>query len=255
MISQWKISKLRRLRQSNYSITRCAKECHVDRKTARKYADDQTAHTQPAKAKRAYTTRVTGFDRFWPEIQGMLELEKDLKPYILLEHMLDKYPANFQPSWQRTLERRISKWRITNGIEKEVSFSQIHKPGDVLAVDFTDLSSLSIRVASQLLDSNHLVFHATLTYSNWEYVEFCRSESFEALSSGVQNAFNSLGGVTARVRFDSMSAAVSNLSSDREFQPNWRAFLDHFGVAGHRINVRSPQENGDCESLHGHFKV
>jgi hypothetical protein len=226
----------------------------VDRKTARKYTEDLSASTSSTKAPRAYTTRVTEFDKFWPEIQSMLELENNLKPYIILEHMLEKHKDAFQPSWQRTLERRISRWRISNGIQKEVTFSQIHKPGDVLAIDFTDLSSLGIRIASELLDSNHLVFHATLTYSNWEYVEFCRSESFEALASGVQNAFHSLGGVTARVRFDSMTAAVNNLSSDREFQPNWRALLDHFGVNGHRINVRSPQENGDCESLHGHFK-
>ena len=226
----------------------------MDRKTARKYTEDLSASPVSAKAPRAYTTRVTDFDKFWPEIQSMLELENDLKPYIILEHMLEKHKDAFDPKWKRTLERRISKWRIANGIEKDVSFSQIHKPGDVLAIDFTDLSSLGIRIASELLESNHLVFHATLTYSNWEYVEFCRSESFEALASGVQNAFHSLGGVTARVRFDSMTAAVNNLSSDREFQPNWRALLDHFGVNGHRINVRSPQENGDCESLHGHFK-
>ena len=226
----------------------------MDRKTARKYTEDLSASPVSAKAPRAYTTRVTDFDKFWPEIQSMLELENDLKPYIILEHMLEKHKDAFDPKWKRTLERRISKWRIANGIEKDVSFSQIHKPGDVLAIDFTDLSSLGIRIASELLESNHLIFHATLTYSNWEYVEFCRSESFEALASGVQNAFHSLGGVTARVRFDSMTAAVNNLSSDREFQPNWRALLDHFGVNGHRINVRSPQENGDCESLHGHFK-
>jgi len=43
--------------------------------------------------------------------------------------------------WQKTLERSISRWRIANGIEKEVFFPQIHKPADVLAIDFTDLST------------------------------------------------------------------------------------------------------------------
>ena len=30
--------------------------------------------------------------------------------------------------------------------------------------------------------------------------------------------------------------------------------LDHYGLAGERINVRQPHENGDSESSHGHFK-
>ena len=258
MISVFKISKLRRLRKLNYSITRCAKECHVDRKTASKYTKDLDldldAPIGAAKAPRTYVTRKTEFDKFWPEIQAMLENEKRLKPYSILEHMIEKYKNDFDPKWQKTLERRISKWRIANGIEKEVFFPQIHKPADVLAIDFTDLSALGIRIASEPLDSNHLVFHAALTYSNWEYVEFCRSESFEALASGVQNAFHAIGGVTARIRFDSMTAAVNNLSSQREFQPNWKKLLKHFGLDPHRINIRSPEENGDCESLHGHFK-
>jgi hypothetical protein len=30
--------------------------------------------------------------------------------------------------------------------------------------------------------------------------------------------------------------------------------LSHYGLEGHRINVRKPHENGDVESSHGHFK-
>ena len=187
----------------------------MDRKTAAKYIKDLDAPPKAAKAPRTYVTRKTDFDKFWPKILAMLENENRLKPYSILEHMIEKHKEDFDPKWQKTLERRISRWRIANGIEKEVFFPQIHKPADVLAIDFTDLSALGISIASEPLDRNHLVFHAALTYSNWEYVEFCRSESFEALASGVQNAFHSIGGVTARIRFDSMTAAVNNLSSQR----------------------------------------
>ncbi len=47
---------------------------------------------------------------------------------------------------------------------------------------------------------------------------------------------------------------MNNLSDDKEFANQYRALLDHFGVRGHRINVRKPHENGDVESSHGHFK-
>ena len=46
----------------------------------------------------------------------------------------------------------------------------------------------------------HLLYHAALTYSNWESVTVCFSESFEALSEGLQNALWDLGGVPARHR-------------------------------------------------------
>ena len=80
-----------------------------------------------------------------------------------------------------------------------------------------------------------MLFHAVFTYSNWEYVHLCHSESFEALATGLQDALHTAGGVPRRVRSDSLSAAVNNLSSDKEFAahiPNaarslWRARPSH----------------------------
>lgn len=51
-----------------------------------------------------------------------------------------------------------------------------------------------------------------------------------------------------------LSAAVNNLSDDKEFSTRYRELLAHYGVNGQRINVRKPHENGDVESSHGHFK-
>jgi hypothetical protein len=255
MISPWKQAKIRKVFGSNQNFIQTAKECNVDPKTVRKYVDQLSGSKPIAKRKRDYKTRVVEeFEKFWPEIEQMLKDNNDLKPYAILEQMLEKHKEEFLSSWKRTIERRVANWKIENGIGKDVAFSQIHQPGDLLAIDFTDLSKLGIRIGSELMDRNFLAFHATLTYSNWEYAEHCRSESFEALASGTQNAFHSLGGVTRRLRFDSMSAAVSNLSTHHEFRSNWKDLLDHFGTQGHRINVKSPQENGDCESSHGHLK-
>jgi hypothetical protein len=255
MIKPWKQAKIRRVFGAYQNYSKTAKECDVDPKTVHKYADQQPAAKPIEKPTRKYKTRVVAqFDVFWPEIEQLLKDNNELKPYAILEQMIEKHKDAFSSSWQRTLERRVANWKIENGVGKDVSFSQIHQPGDVLAIDFTDLSKLRIRIGSELMDRNFLAFHATLTYSNWEYAEHCRSESFEALASGTQNAFHSLGGVTRRLRFDSMSAAVNNLSTNHEFRSNWKALLDHFGTQGHRINVQSPQENGDCESSHGHLK-
>jgi hypothetical protein len=42
---------------------------------------------------------------------------------------------------------------------------------------------------------DHMVYHFVLTYSNWESITICFSESFESLSEGIQNAVWALGGV------------------------------------------------------------
>ena len=41
----------------------------------------------------------------------------------------------------------------------------------------------------------HLAYHFVLTYSNWESVTRCFSETFDALSEGLQEALWRLGGV------------------------------------------------------------
>ena len=74
-----------------------------------------------------------------------------------------------------------------------------------------------------------------LTYSNWESVTLAASESFEALSDGLQNALWELGGVPRRHRSDSLIAAVNNLSVTREFQTRYRDLLSRqTGCETHR---------------------
>ena len=48
------------------------------------------------------------------------------------------------------------------------------------------MAELGVTIASEPFD--HLVYHFVLTYSNWESITICFSESFESLSEGLQNA-------------------------------------------------------------------
>jgi hypothetical protein len=48
---------------------------------------------------------------------------------------------------------------------------------------------------------------------------------------------------------------VNNLSATHELRGRYQELMDHYRVLPHRINVRQPQENGDVESSHGHFKT
>jgi len=100
----------------------------------------------------------------------------------------------------------------------------------------------------------HMLYHFVLTYSNWETASICFSESFESLAEGFQRALWKAGGVPRRHRTDSLSAAVKNLSPGRDFTARLTGLMLHYGIKPTKTNPKSPNENGDCESLHGHLK-
>ncbi len=257
MITDVRASKMFRLLYEGESVAVAARRLKMSEKTIRKYRDTDQLPSQIERPERSYRTRPDPLAELWNDVETFLQSDPQLKPYAILDWLKQKYnPPEGEPrvtdSIRRTLERRVGQWKLEHGVEQEVKFPQVHHAADVLALDFVVMNSLKITVDRKRFD--HLLFHAVFTYSNWEHVHLCYSESFEALSAGLQDALHLAGGVPRRVRSDSLSAAVNNLSSDKEFAVQYRDLLKHYGVRGHRINVRKPHENGDVESSHGHFK-
>jgi hypothetical protein len=146
-----------------------------------------------------------------------------LQAKTLLNWLQRKYPGRFEDSQLRTLQRHVHSWRAMKGPAKEVYLGQVHEPGRLCASDFTHLSNLQVTVGGQVFD--HLVYHFVLTYSNWESVTICFSESLESLSEGLQNALWQLGGMPLRHRSDRMSSAVNNLSDNEDFTRRYQALL------------------------------
>ena len=245
MITDARASTMFRLLFAGQSVVGIARKLQMSEKTIRKYRGDGRIPSQLDSTPRTYRTRQDPLETFWTEIQQRLEQDSRLKPYALLDWLKQKHnPTAGQgeplvtDAIRRTLERRVRRWKLAHGVQREVTFPQVHQAGDVLAFDFVALNSLKISLGGKPFD--HLLFHAVLTYSNWEYIHLCHSESFEALSAGLQDAMHYAGGVPLRIRSDSLSAAINNLSSDKEFTTQYRELLEHYGVAGHRINVRKP---------------
>ena len=111
---------------------------------------------------------------------------------------------------------------------------------------------LEVTIGGQAFD--HLVYHFVLTYSNWESITICFSESFESLSEGLQNAVWDLGGVPQRHRTDRMSLAVNNASNEKEFTQRYTGLLGYYEMAMEKIQPEEPNENGDAEQSHRRFK-
>ncbi len=234
------------------SLVEAARIAGMSLPTARKYwrCGKLPSEMRP---QRDWRTRNNPFEEVWPEIEALVRDEPRLKAKTIFEELQAKYPGRFQDGQLRTLQRHLRQWRASDGPNREAYFPQIHYPGDLGASDFTDMSSLNITITGQLF--SHLLYHFVLTYSNWETASICFSESFESLAEGFQKAVWELGGVPRRHRTDSLSAAVKNLSPERDFTARLCGLMLHYNVRPTKTNPRSPNENGDCESLHGHLKT
>jgi hypothetical protein len=252
MVTDAQVRKLKSLLANGKTLALAARKTGMDEKTARKYRETESLPSQ-TKTPRPWRTRVDPFAEVWPEVQRRLEQEPRLRPVTLFGWLQEEYPGRFPDSQRRTFERRVRHWRSTQGPRQEVFFPQVHPPGVLAASDFTSMNSLGVTIAGQSFE--HLLYHCTLTYSNWESVGICFSESFEAFSRGLQDAFWEMGGVPSKHRSDSLSAAVNNLSEDREFRARYQELMTHYDVEAETINARKAHENGDVESSHGHLKT
>ena len=251
MVTDGQVSELWRWLAAGKSLAASARMACMDKKTARSYRDEPTLPSQ-RKSPRQYRTRIDHFAEVWNDVEQLLQSEPALKAVTIFGDLQRQFPGKFDESTRRTFERRVANWRAIHGPDKPVFFPQDHHPGRFAASDFTVCNELGVRIAG--VTFKHTLFHCVLTYSNVESVSLCFSESFEALSEGIQNAFWQFGGVPTQHRSDSLSAAVRNHSDRTTLTTRYAALMDHYGCAAQRTNARCANENGDVESQNGHLK-
>jgi hypothetical protein len=227
-----------KLIQEEQTLATAAAKAGMDEKTARKYRNRGKLPSQ-IKPERTWRTRRDARDAA-------------IEAKTVFDFLCRQHPGRFQEGEVRSLQRRIKAWRARCGPSQEVMFVQHHRPGRQAQSDFTYMNSLGVIVAGQLFD--HLVYHFTLTYSNWESVMVCFSESFESLSAGLQNALWEVGAVPEDHRSDSLSAAVKNMKNEDEFTERYQGLMRHYGMRPSHNTPGRGHENGDVEQSHHRFK-
>jgi hypothetical protein len=233
------------------SLKQAAMKTGMDRKSARKYRKSGQLPSE-TRQPRTWRTRTDPLAAVWPELEAMLQREPSLQAVTLLGWLQSAYPGAYPDSVRRTLERRLRVWKAQHGPAKEVFFSQVHEPGRLGSSDFTHMENLGVTIQGQPFA--HLLYHFVLTYSNWEHVTVCFSESFASLSEGLQNALWTLGGVPERHRTDRLTMAVHADGQAELFTAKYQALLAHYGLTGEATNAYSGHENGDCEQSHRRLK-
>ena len=179
MVTDEQVKRLWQVLSSGKSLAQSADRANMDEKTARRYRRLGRLPSEVA-PERSWRTRQDSFAEVWPEVHEQLQEAPGLEARTLFAWLQTKYPGKFDDSQLRSFQRGVKRWRATAGPAKEVFFSQVHYPGRLCASDFSHMKSLAVTIGGQSFD--HLVYHFVLTYSNWESVTVCFSESFESLT-------------------------------------------------------------------------
>ncbi len=239
------------MHKEHMPLYKAADKANMTEKTARKYIKTRKG---PKALKKPHTwkTHKDAFEGVWDEVKGFLEGNPTLQAKTLMGWLHEQNPGQFEDGQLRTLQRRVKHWRLHYGEGKEVFFAQRHHPGERLQSDFTHMDDLQVTIQGELF--RHMFFHAVLTYSNWETGRICSSESFEALSIGLQDALWDLGGVPKTHQTDQLTAAVKQSAGAKEFTARYEAILRHYNLEGSYSQVAKPNENGDVEQRHYRFK-
>lgn len=229
-----------------------AAKAGMSESTARKYQRSAKLPSQ-IKPLRTHRTREDPFAADWAWIESEITRDPALQANTLFDLLADQYPGRYQEGQLRTLQRRIRSWRACDGPQREVMFPQIHEPGRMAQSDFSSMNELQITIAGAAFA--HLIFHFMLTYSNMEAVHVCFSESFEALSEGMEACIWEIGGTPRWHRTDNLSAAVVKpLPNGHEFTENYQTLLAHYDMEPRANKAGCANQNGDVEQSHHRFK-
>jgi hypothetical protein len=180
----------------------------VSERTARKYEQAGKLPSQMKKP-RTHRTRDDPFVGDWPWVEGQIREDPALQVKTLFALLCAAFPGRYQEGQLRTLQRHVQAWRVRHGPGQEIMFPQVHLPGRMAQSDFTSMNALGVGLAGTPFP--HLVYHLVLTYSNVEAMRVCFSESFEALSEGLEHCLWQIGGVPAWHRTDNLTCPSRDL--------------------------------------------
>ena len=254
MISPQHHRKLMKKYQQHKNLSRAAREAGVDRRTARKYAQGEPGPLE-VKGRRSWSTHPNAFIDVWREVEAQLQREPLLQAKVLFTDLQRRHPGKFLLKQRRSFERRVRRWKVEHGKEPVAIFRQEHRPGERLQLDWWDAAHLEIIIAGVAYD--HKLVAVVMPYSNWQWAQPSRSESFLSLKAGLQAALWEMGAVPEICQTDNSSTAThprGKGARGREFNERYLSLLAHYGMQAATIALGSPEQNGDVESGHRHLK-
>lgn len=159
MVTDTQVRRLKKLSKTEKTQNLAAAKAGMDIKTARKHLLDGRLPSEQ-KQDRTWRTRPDPFDAVWDEIRQQIDANPGLEAKTIFEALQRENPGKYADGQLRTLQRRIKRWRATEGPGREVFFAQQHVPGRLGESDFTHMTPLGITIGGQSFP--HLFYHFVL---------------------------------------------------------------------------------------------
>lgn len=230
-----------------------AKVVGVHKNTVTKYIKSGKTLEEHRKKRNYATQEIAIKAEHWKYLKEKLEGSPELEATAAMDHLIEKYPNAYTGKEIRTLQRKIKKWRLEEGKDKEVMFYQVYEPGERSQSDFIHMNYLEITING--VHYKHILYHFILAYSGWEDVTVCEGgESFENLCTGYEKALWRLMGITQKHRTDNLTAAVNVSKEGRPYTEDWVKLNKYYGIEPTKNNPGKSNENGKVERSNGLFK-
>lgn len=101
----------------------------------------------------------------------------------------------------------------------------------------------------------HRLYEFAFAHSGWRHARVVQGgKSFQALSSGLQEALWMARWVSEEHRTDSLSAALNNLAEQEQLTRRYEQLRRHYAMRASRNNAGESHENGSIESRGGSLK-
>ena len=253
MISNEKYRVLVRAMKHVKTIKAGAEIADLHRHTASKYLKSGDLPSNLQKPRKPPVQPSAIREEHWEEVKSILEESPELEATAALNYLLEKYEGYYNGRELRSLQRRMKEWRVLNGNNKAVMFTQTYRPGERSQSDFINMNYLKVTIRGQ--QYNHLLFHFMLPYSGWEYAIPCEGgENFSNLREGYENALWLLGGVSKEHRTDNLTAAITVTKKGKFFTENWKRVMQYYQVEPTTNNAGKSNENGKVERSNGMLK-
>lgn len=236
--------------EEGLSISRIAEEQGIDRKTVRKYID-QEDWNQPAK--KSSRSRPGILEDFKPTIDAWLEEDRRRrrKQRHTAKRVYDRLVEEKQFSGSyRTVALYVGQRRRELGRDAQPALPLVHRPGEA-QVDFGEADYL---LEGTLVHGFYL--SVSFPYSNAGFLQVVPGENTECLFEALIAIFLFIGGIPVRLWVDNASTMVRQIlgGGERALTDRFRRFQEHFGFAVAFCNPSAGHEKGSVENKVGYHR-
>ena len=232
------------------NITVIAKDSGFDRKTIRKYLNQDNWNEQ----KEVPLKRSSILDPYKPEIDQWIQDDKNMRAkqrhtawrvYTRLKEENKEFDVSYRTVSNYVRERKTQVFGDQKGF-----IPLQHKAGEG-QVDFghADFIENGTRKSGTYLN-------VSFPYSNSGYLQLYRGESFECLGEGLKAIFEHIGGVPSRLWFDNASIMVTKVlnEGERDLTDSFLRFKSHYRFQHVFCNKGAGNEKGSVEAKVGYHR-